>query len=273
MTKRLDGPAAPDEKAIHQALKAKGVSPQRMPAFARDGIVAKSKKDALGQLAVRNISGMVTNTTQRVVKRFEESIASRDALIERLEAAEEALRPPEKQLLSGLRDNPKKSLARLIAETGCSAIRIMKMYVEGTRVLGENDALVLVAQEQPNLVKDLVRNALDRNVVCMTCVGSGKVKARKNEVEERQICPQCGGKGTQFESSAHKEFAMTKLIEMTRLAPREKGPMVQVQQNVGVNVAGGGAFMERILKTSDEVLYGRKQEIVDAEAVECSPEE
>jgi len=269
MTKRLNGPAADDEKAIHQALKAKGVPESRMPAFARDGVVAKSKKDALGQLAVRNISGMVINTTQRVIKRFEDGVESRDVLIERLEAADEILRPAEKQLVQWLKDQPKKSLARLIAESGCSAVRIMKMYVEGSRVLGENEALVLAAQEQPAIVKDLIRNALDRNVVCMTCVGSGKVKLRRNEVEEREICPSCEGRGTKFETSDHKEFAMEKLIQMNRLIPKEKGPLVAVQQNVGVNVAGGGgAFMERILKTSDEVLYGRKNEsVIEAEVV------
>ncbi len=272
MTQKKDGPAAPDEKAIHKALKMKGVPENRMPAFARDGIIAKSKKDALGQLAVRNISGMVSNTTSRVIKRFEESIGSREALVERLEAAEEELRPTEKSLLTGLRDQPRKSLARLIAETGCSAVRIMKMYVEGTRVLGENDALVLAAQEQPNIVKDLIRNALDHKVVCMTCVGSGKVKERKNEVEERAICPQCGGQGTRFATMdlRHKEFAMSKLIEMNRLIPKEKGPMVAVQQNVAIAAGnGGGAFMERILKASDEVLYGKiPSNVVEAEVIE-----
>lgn len=270
MPKRMNGPAPNEDKAIHQALKLKGVPESKMPPFARDGIVAKSKKDALGQLALRNISGMVPNTTQRVIKRFEDGLESRDVLIERLEAAEEHLRPAERQLVAELANQPKKSLARLIAESGCSAVRIMKMYVEGSRVLGENEALVLAAQEQPAIVKDLIRNALDHNLVCMTCVGSGKVKKRSNEVEEREVCPSCNGAGHKFESSEYKEFAMEKLIQMNRLIPKEKGPLVQVQQNVGVNVSGGGAFMERILKTSDEVLYGRKREenVVEAEVVD-----
>jgi len=104
MPKRLSGPAPDDDKAIHKALKAKGVPESKMPPFLRDGVVAKSKKDALGQLALRNISGMVINTTQRVIKRFEDGIADRDTLIERLEAAEEVLRPNEKALVAGLRE-------------------------------------------------------------------------------------------------------------------------------------------------------------------------
>ena len=272
MPKHFSGPAPDEDKAIHKALKAKGVSEAKMPAFLRDGVVSKSKKDALGQLAVRNISGMVINTTQRVIKRFEEGIESRDVLIERLEAADEVMRPAERQLVAELSNQPQKSLARLIAESGCSAVRIMKMYVEGSRVLGENEALVLAAQEQPAIVKDLIRNALDKEHICMVCVGSGKVKAKKNQVEENTPCPQCHGKGAEFEVKdlRHKEFAMTKLIEMNRLIPKEKGPLVNVQQNVGIMNGGngGGAFMERILKTSDEVLYGRKkEEVVEAEVV------
>lgn len=131
--------------------------------------------------------------------------------------------------------------------------------------LGKVEAAIAISREQPSLVKDLVRNALDSTKICKVCVGTGKVKRQSNDKKEEMECPNCEGAGTKIFSSKHKAYAMDKVLEIGGLVspPQKGGVNVEVSQNVAVS-AGRGGFMERILKTSDEILYGR---VVEAEKV------
>jgi hypothetical protein len=75
------------------------------------------------------------------------------------------------------------------------------------------------------------------------------------------------GKGEVFAtSSEHKEFAVQKILEVTKMTEKH-GPTVNVQTNVGVKVGGGGGVLERMSLLADEVLYGKREAPIDAEVV------
>lgn len=195
-----------------------------------------------------------------VVRKFEQTIGSREELIEKLSLLEEKLSEKEKAFLTSLREDTRgKTLARLMAEANVSPTKILKHYAEGAVALGKVEAAIAISREQPLLVKDLVRNALDSTKICKVCVGTGKVKRQSNDKKEETECPSCEGSGQRIISSKHKEYAMDKVLEIGGLVetPKKGGVNVEVQQNVGVQVGKGG-FMERVLRTSDEILYGRK---------------
>ena len=222
---------------------------------------------------MKRMSGM-EGTALPVIRKFEETITSHEDLVEKLALIEDKLTADEKDFLAALRTNPhKKSLARLIAEAGVSPTKVLKYYAEGAVALGKVHAAIAISREQPGIVKDLVRNALDDHRICKVCVGTGKVKRNSNDKKEETMCPNCEGAGTKIFSSKHKTYAMDKVLELGGLVEAGKGSSVNVavQQNVAVKT-GGGAFMERILKTSDEILYGRPQKrleqssVVDVEA-------
>ena len=271
---RLDGPAPVEDKLKWEMVVRKvGLSEKVLPEELRDSIIKRSRKDGVGEIQVRRMTGLVSNDALHIVRRFERVAGGKPDIAEKLGAVAETLRPEEKHFLE-LVSNPKlkKGVAHLIAEAGARPTAVMEAYARGAVLLGKVEAAILAAHEQPTIVKDLVRHAIDQQGLCDVCVGSGMVKGRPNSKKEDHPCPSCQGNGATLVSSKHKEFSMEKLLQINKMIPKE-GSTINVQTNVGIKV-GGGNFAERMLKASDEVLYGRK-DVIEAEVVqsrEDSPE-
>jgi Zn finger protein HypA/HybF involved in hydrogenase expression len=225
----------------------------------------------MGRIEVRRMTGLNTSPAAAIVKRFESLLGdgNREELAEKLEALPAEKLTKEELVFVELvkTGSRRKSLARLMAEAGVKPSNVLKHYAEGALALGKIEAAIEVSRNQPKLVKDLLRNALDKELVCQVCVGTGTVKQKTTSKEESVECPGCKGDGFRIRSSKHKTYAMDRVLELGKL--KEKGaPGVQVSQTtqVGVNVGRTDGFMERMLKTSDEVLYGRKNDVIEAEA-------
>ena len=266
---RMDGPAPTEDKLKWDMVVNKVGLPERvLPDELRDSIVKRSRKDGIGEIQVRRMTGLVSNDALRIVRRFERVAGGKVDIAEKLAAVVDTLRPEERHFLE-LVSNPrlKKGVAHLIAEAGAKPTAVMEAYARGAVSLGKVEAAILAAQEQPAIVKDLVRHAIDQQGLCDTCVGSGRVKGRPNSKREDALCPACQGNGSTLVSSKHKEFSMEKLLQINKMIPKE-GSTINVQTNVGIKV-GGGNFAERMLKASDEVLYGAKVQgkVVQAEVV------
>lgn len=277
------GPAAAIDKMVYLELKKKKV--KRMPREYRNDVAFETPKDPIGQIQVYRMSGLDNTPAVAVVKKFEELIGDREAIIEKFSAVGDKLTAPEHRLLEllvgqaeGTVDG-RKTLARLLAEAGVSVSRVLTRYAEGALALGRMEAAIEVSRNQPTIVRDLIRNALDDETICGTCGGTGEVNrdaGLKRPGKRSQTCPQCKGTGRQFvaKDADIKKFSMEKVLQIGKTIEKEpKGPMVAIQQNQNVNLGGGGAFMEKVLKTSDQILYGRKPKVVDAEVIDVQPED
>jgi hypothetical protein len=277
MTRRLDGPAPTEERLVYDYLtRQRGLPENQIPKELRNVVVNKTKMDNIGQIVVRRMSGLEPNAALAVVKRFEKASGGRDDIAEKLSAVEESLSAEERHFLQLIQsDRSRKGVARLMAEANVRPTKVIERYAAGALALGKMEAAIEVAREQPNIIKDLLRHALDQTEVCQTCVGTGVVKDRAGSSKESTPCPMCEGRRTKLSVSKHKEFAVEKVMEFSGMVQKEKGTTVNVQQNVGIKVNGGGTFMDKVLRTSDEVLYGKHAPAVEAEVVqpEDNPEQ
>lgn len=266
---KLDGPAPQRDKLLWKELALRNIQKRHIPPFLRNDVLHRTKKDKLGTIQVKRMTGLTNSPAVKVVRKFEEMISNREELAQGMLASGRNLTEEEKTLIELLAKAPKnKSLATLLAEAGVRPSRVLQLFAEGAIALGKVEAAIEVSRNQPFVIKDLLRHALDKEVYCQTCVGTGTVKERANSKEEHQKCPSCEGSGIKLRSSKHKQFAMDKVLKIGKVIeePKKGGDVnVSTQVGVGVQVGQTGGFMERILKTSDEVLYGRRTEIVDAE--------
>ena len=272
---RLGGTASKTDKILYRELLRRGTPNRYIPPELRDTVVAKSKKDKFGQIRVRRMTGIVKNPAVDIVRKFEEMSGGKKDVLEKLEALEEGkLTVEDKYLIDLLKKGGTKSLARMVAEAGAKPSRLLRLYADGALALGKIQAAIEVSRNQPQIVKDLMRHALDQEGICKTCVGTGVVKATTRSKSEGETCPSCQGSGRSLRPSKIKPWAMDKVLEIGKIIDK-KGPgrpsaEVHVTQQVGVKVAGAntGAFLENQLKTSDEILYGRaKPKVIEAEVV------
>lgn len=264
----LRGPATPSEKAIRGYFESIGMPEGRIPPQLRDKVVAKSKKGPIGSIVLRKMTGLEHNDAQEITAKFEKNVGGKEEVAEKLEFVAD-LTPEQKNLVAMIKSGSKKSLARLIAESGAEPTSIMRQYARGCMEMGVVEAAIEAHRALPRVVKDLVGHALDAAKVCKTCVGLGRVKSNSNYEKEDAICVACEGSGYHFTTSKHKEFAVQKLLEVTKQVGNGKeGVTVNVQQNVAT-FAGGRDFLASTLLANEEILNPsrRGQEVVDAEVV------
>jgi hypothetical protein len=252
-----------------------GVEEKRLPVELRDRVIKKSRKGPIGAIVVREFSGLESSVATKTVRKFEENITGgREDICEKLEAVADELRPEQLELLKLLRVPSKKSLAHLMAEAKVEPTSIMNAYARGAVALGKVQAAIIAHNGLPTIMKDLLRHAVDGTGVCTVCVGTGKVPLRKGGKDEGP-CPMCEGVGKHFKSSEYKEFALQKLLEATRVIGTPGQTQVNVNQQVAVGGGKAAGFFEKMLETSDAILYpeqkkAEKADIVEAEVVDAN---
>jgi hypothetical protein len=232
-----------------------------------DREVARSRKGKAGQIVVHSLGGIHKNAAARTAQRFEnEFTEGKDDILEKLDAAGNL-----NQGLERLRDqlvaNPRWSFARAVAESKADLAGAIDAYARGAIALNKLATVVEMYKQMPSLLRDLMRHAIDQEVDCATCFGVGMVKSRPDATKLTLRCPSCRGTGRSLIASEHKRFAMAKALEMAQVMP-ERQPLVQVQQNTQVNHMGSSDnLLEKMSKTADEILYGRRAPVIDAEVV------
>lgn len=251
-------------------MKNMGIEERRIPRELRDIVVKKSKKGPLGAIVVKKITGLESNTASRVLKRFEENVGGKDDIAEKLEAVAPDLNKDLKVLLNIIKNPNKWSLARIVAESHAEPVALMKAYAQGAIELGKIDAAIEAHRNLPAIIKELYKLVLTKQKVCQYCGGTGSLHKRNSDHKESLPCKWCQGKGNWEEENEHKEFAINKLLEVTKLVGKEP-PQINVNTQVGVKVdgAGNGSFMERIMATTDEVLYAKQRsgKVIEGEVI------
>jgi hypothetical protein len=272
--KGLTGPAPDSAKIMRAELEDMGVREDRMPKQLKDKIVAKSRPGPLGQIQMRYLSGMAANTAKRAVDQFEENTGGREDIIEKLMAAKEGLSAGEQNLLLMLQDPAlgRRTLARLVAESGAEPTALMKGYAKGAMLLGKMKAAIWAHNALPRLVKDLIGHAIDSDVLCHTCVGLGKIASKprggalnKVMMADKITCPSCSGSGQEKHASKFKQFAAEKLLEIGEMVGKT-GPLVQFNQQINTPAPGGG-LSEKILNAAEAILRRpNNSDVIDVEA-------
>lgn len=266
MTAGLEGPAPLPDKLMYRELKERSLP---IPAALANVPIARTRKGPLGAIVVRRMSGLVNTRAKRLTDQFEENIGGKVPLEEGLMAVRDTLNKDQLKLLDLLRLPSRKTLSRLMAESGVEVTGVMKAYARGAVELGRVQAVIEAHRNLPALIKDLYTHALSGTGVCDACGGLGKLLGRADGRKETKPCYFCSGSGITSPSDL-KQFATTKLLEVTKQTG-ERGPLVNVQQNVGIRVEGRGSILEKVMAASDEVLFKRNdppiEEVVEAEIV------
>ena len=93
----------------------------------------------------------------------------------------------------------------------------------------------------PEIAKEIVEDALSRDVVCSRCDGIGNVK----KDDGQRTCPMCQGAG-KIRVPGDKD-ARRLVLEIGGLIGRNKTPVVAIQQNFGVNLEDTLIEIDKIL--------------------------
>lgn len=250
-----------ERRQLAQVLKQNGVEQEDLPPFLRDDVVKRSRKGKAGQIVVRRLSGVQKSTATNLARKLENDLSEgREDIIEKLEASGTQNRAIQ-AVAAILATNPNFSLARAVAEAGADVVGVLDTYAKGALALKKMETVLGLYKEMPNLMRDIMRHAIDEESTCEVCFGVGKVTGRAGGKTLGTVCPRCRGTGKTRSSSEHKEFAVQKVLEMSEMLPKRGGPMVQVNQAVQVN-AGGRELMDRLSRAADEILYtSTKQEV------------
>ncbi len=257
---------------LRHHYKKAGLTDNLLPVPLRDNEVARSRKGKLGTIRVREFSGVVANGASKLVRKFESELTEgRDDILEKLEAVPDAPATITR-LVEIMKDRPKVSFARAIAEAKIDPAVALDHYAKGAVALKKLETLLLLYKEMPALFRDLMRHAIDREETCEVCLGVGQVQPRAGVNKLNKPCPRCGGSGSVVTSSKHKEFAMQKALEMSQLLP-EKKPLVAVsQQQLNMTVQAEGGLLEKMSKVADEILYTRSSGVRSTpEVVDVTP--
>jgi hypothetical protein len=247
---------------------------EELPVPLQDKVTVRSRKGKAGQIVVRALSGVQKSTASQLARRLEHDLsAGREDIIEKLEASGTANQAVQR-VAALLESHPQFSLARAVAEAGADVAHVLDTYAKGALALKKMETVLGIYKEMPNLMRDLMRHAIDREVTCEVCFGAKQVTGKAGGKNLTQTCPRCLGSGMATSSSEHKEFAMSKLLDMSELGPKKTGSTVNVNQAVQVNAGSSTDLLARMSRAADEVLYGQAKPIdVEARVIDVSSED
>lgn len=220
----------------------------------------QSRKGKLGQIKIHPRTGMANGSyATHVIRRLEQQVeGGKYDIAQKLQAAG-GLTPNEKLLIELImkKSRARSALVTLVAEANVDPARVVKLYAEGAIALGKAEALALASQGLGNIARNLIRQAAISHVSCITCIGAGVVPKKAGVKRFRGIeptvpCPSCNGAGKLEETGKHYKFAVTKLLDMSRMSKPEGD--VNISQSVAVqqNALGDSSgFMERLSKLTD----------------------
>jgi len=260
------------ERVMWDALGKPETGVERIPKALRNEVTHKSKKGLMGQIVVRKFTGIEKNKGSAYARQFEQKIGdSHEGIATKLEASLHKDHNESIATLVKLLRNPgggKPSLGNLVARSGADLASVVTRYAQGEAILSGAVSMIELAREWPRVLRDLVRQAVAKEGMCYSCLGSGKVPGRQYKQKDKEWlpCETCGGDGKYFRFGENYRFAVETSAKIMKAIEPPSAPTVNVTQQTAV-LGGGGRFMERLIKTSDNILYGRKspEDVVDVQ--------
>lgn len=202
--------------------------------------------------------------------KFEESLGGRVVLLAGLAHA-----PRTKELdyvvgLLGDPDHARQPLALLCAMGGITAGEILDAYKAGEIARGQAGGARFIGEGLPAVIQDTFKRAAPYTATCYQCQGTGAITPEPSQETpnpEPVDCPVCGGGGelTYQGDLEHKKLA----LELGKMLSKGGGVSVQVSQKVA-QIGGGsvGGSLEQLQQATDDLLYGGRVEVQEAELLE-----
>lgn len=143
------------------------------------------------------------------------------------------------RMLANLHSHPhRKEPLALLANSAGISLREFKDFVVAAQ---KERAAELAVDGVVEITPDLIRTAKAQDAPCDRCDGFGWVDAEDGQPGTRKSkgaipktirdCPACGGKGTRL--APGNQHAIDKLLEVSGLGGKGRGPAVQINQNFG----------------------------------------
>jgi hypothetical protein len=203
--------------------------------------------------ATTTITRLVTNKASRQLGQFVKCLdgESNGAIADKLETtlAEHPSKPIAK-LVGLLRAESKCSLGTLIIAAHADLASVIRRYTIASIEMGQNLTMLEFAKALPSATRDLMRSAAAHEGVCYTCLGSGQ-RIIKGKDKKTEPCTACAGKGKTITYPEHFEYAVDTGLKALKVLEPSKGATVNVNQQVGIRVEGGG-LLERIATFADQ---------------------
>lgn len=233
-----------------------------LPADLRNNVVQRSRKGPLGQVKVKRFTGLVPNSTTRILKKFEQQAGGLSQVGLAL-AASGATSDSISKVIDMIADpaQGRKGLARIVAAAKADPAVVISMYTKGVLALGHAHTIAEIAKDLPRVGRQLVREALPQKVVCRSCFGAKVIVQRGKEYP----CRMCDGQGSKEELGPHFEFASRQLFELAGMTQKQGGVNVAVNTQTNVQV-GGASLLERLTAVSDSIIHNTK-DVVEAEVL------
>lgn len=244
-----------------------------LPPEWRNSPILRSRKGPLGRIVVHRYTGVMKNSAARTISQFEKNMGGDKEQIATLLEANGSLNQAEKGLVDLLRRSDKEStsLARLIAESKAEPAQVIKKASYGAMLLGQSEAYIQIGLAMPRVVRELRRHIAPKLSLCSTCQGKKMVPRGVNESKETIPCPTCKGEGGIEETSDHMEFAVDKLVEMSKMG-KQPVPLTQIAMQQ-TNTSGGGGMASGLLEKIASVNAGLFQKQTPQAALPPAPQD
>ena len=137
----------------------------------------------------------------------------------------------------------KHSMAKLSERVGLKSKDLLELF----RRFHIDVAVIMAARHAPEVMKDVIEDALNTTVVCHRC--DGKLQVQNDDGSDR-VCPACQGKGTEIRIGDYRARRM--VLESVGLLGQNRRPSeVQVQVN-----AAPGPSLEAVIARAKDILEG-----------------
>ena len=197
---------------------------------------------------------MVSTRAKEALVSLEDDLGGRAVLVETLHFANLDPRGVEFVRQAGSLGMQAVPLATLCRQCNISPYEIIKLHREGALNRGQTIAYTRAAEAMNAIMDDLIDKAVDHEVDCPRCDGTGELK-------NKAVCPDCTH-GKRFIGADPK--AQTKLLDIMQLG-RKAGLNVGIVNKFD---GSGGGFFDEFVKASDKATRNLQTEpAVDGQVV------
>jgi hypothetical protein len=145
------------------------------------------------------------------------------------------------------------SFPTLLRKFNISLHEAQSIYTDQMRHMG----LLAMSSQLPEIMADVAEDARTHVQSCPRCDGDKFVASTGDDRRVPKPCPNCTGSGTvRVIGDKHARDLVFESMKLTR----QRGPLVAIQQNIGVAGDGLDARLESVLKMTQAIVMGERSD-------------